>query len=249
MILRQRQQQRVVALGCGLQSRHRHRRRGVAADRLQQDPRQLHADLAHLLGHDEAVALVADQQRRRQAGQPLQPLLRLVQQGLLTVAGQRPVLLGVACPRQGPELRAAAAAEDHRNQGYGGPNSIKEPPLHSPSPRVPAQDPDTVRCLALAGDPAAARSLWRRLVAAAPTVDPALTVLGAELCWAFGRSGALAQLQHLPTAEDCPLDLAEVFPQGTDLARRHGGEDWLCEVYLQLRSHRQTRAAEQLRHR
>lgn len=114
---------------------------------------------------------------------------------------------------------------------------------------MPAPDPDTVRCLALAGDPAAARRLWRRLAAAAPTVDPALTVLGAELCWAFGRSGAArAHLEPLPTTADGPLVLTELFPQGTDLARRHGGEDWLREVYLQLRSHQQIRAAEQLRH-
>ena len=112
-----------------------------------------------------------------------------------------------------------------------------------------APDPDTVRHLSLAGDPAAASTLWRHLVAAAPTGDPALTVLGAELCWAFGRSGAArARLEHLPTAADGPLDLADLFPQGADLARRHGGDDWLRELYRQLRSHKQIRAAEQLRH-
>ena len=93
-----------------------------------------------------------------------------------------------------------------------------------------APDPDTVRHLSLAG-------------------DPALTVLGAELCWAFGRSGAArARLEHLPTAADGPLDLTEMVPQGADLARRRGGDDWLRELYRQLRSHKQIRAAEQLRH-
>ncbi len=94
-----------------------------------------------------------------------------------------------------------------------------------------------------------ARSFWHQLVAAAPAADPALTVLGAELFWAFGRSGAaLAQLEELPTAEESPLEMADLFPQGTDLARRHGGEEWLQELCLLLRSHGQIRAAEQLRH-
>ncbi len=74
-------------------------------------------------------------------------------------------------------------------------------------------------------------------------------MLGAELCWAFGRSGAArARLEHLPTAADGPLDLADLFPQGADLARRHGGDDWLRELYRQLRSHKQILAAEELRH-
>ena len=112
-----------------------------------------------------------------------------------------------------------------------------------------APDPETVRHLSLAGDPVAAGNLWRRLVAAAPRDDPALTVLGAELCWAFGRSGAaLSHLETLPTAADGPLVLAELFPQGTGLARRHGGDDWLLKLYHHLRSLQQILAAEQLRH-
>ena len=104
--------------------------------------------------------------------------------------------------------------------------------------------------MALCGDPPSARSLLRQLVAAAPYVDPALTVLGAELCWAFGhRSSALAQLEELPTAEEWPLEMADLFPQGTDLPNRHGGDGWLQEVHARLRQHHQIRAAEQLRHR
>jgi hypothetical protein len=113
---RQHQQQWILPLGRGLQGRHRHRWTGVAADGLQQDAGELNADLAHLLGHDEAVVLVADQQRRRKPGQTLQALLGLLQQGFFAIAGQGPVLLGVAGPRQRPKPRACAAAQDHRNK-------------------------------------------------------------------------------------------------------------------------------------
>jgi hypothetical protein len=58
---------------------------------------------------------------------------------------------------------------------------------------------------------------------------------------------ALTHLEELPTAEEHPLDMADLFPQGVDLAKRHGGEDWLRELHRHLRSHRQIRAAEQLR--
>jgi hypothetical protein len=42
-----------------------------------------------------------------------------------------------------------------------------------------APDPDTVRRLALGGDPSAARRLWRQLLSASASIDPALTLLGA----------------------------------------------------------------------
>lgn len=112
-------------------------------------------------------------------------------------------------------------------------------------------DPDTntVRRLALGGDPAAARRLWRQLLSAAAATDPALTLLGAELSWAFGRSvAAQAQLEALPTADEQPLELGDLFPQGTGLAALHAGDPWLREVHARLRQHQQIRAAEQLRH-
>ena len=99
MVGGEHQQQGVGAAGGGLQGGHRHGRGGVAAARFEQDRRRLGADLAHLLGHDEAVVLVADQQGRRQMRQPLQPLLGLLQQGGVAVAGQGPVLLGITGPR------------------------------------------------------------------------------------------------------------------------------------------------------
>lgn len=111
-----------------------------------------------------------------------------------------------------------------------------------------APDADSARQLALGGDPAAARILCRRLQAAAEGADPALTVLGAELSWAFGRCGqARAGLEALPTANEQPLQLHDLFPRGADLAARHGGEAWLRELHARLRLHQQIRAAEQLR--
>ena len=63
MVCREHQQQGIIPLGRGLQRCNRHRRGGIAANRLQQDRLGLHADLAQLLGHDEAVVFIADQQR------------------------------------------------------------------------------------------------------------------------------------------------------------------------------------------
>ena len=120
VVRRQDQQQGVIALGRGLKCRHRHRRGRVAAYRLQQDPRRFYADLAHLLGHDEAVIFIADQQWRCQPLQALQSLLGLLQQGFLAAAGQGPILLRIAGAREGPQPGARAAAEDHRNQGADG---------------------------------------------------------------------------------------------------------------------------------
>jgi hypothetical protein len=85
-------------MGQGLQGRHRYRRCGVAAHGLQQDARRLHADLPHLLGHDEAMVFVADQQRGMQPVDPLQTLNGLLQQGFVRGARQGPVLLGVTGP-------------------------------------------------------------------------------------------------------------------------------------------------------
>ena len=73
-------------MGGGLQRCYRHRRGGIAADRLQQDRLGLHADLAQLLGHDEAVVFIADQQGCAEARQALQALLGLLQQGVFSRA-------------------------------------------------------------------------------------------------------------------------------------------------------------------
>ena len=120
MVGRQDQQQGIGAAGGGLQGGDRHGGGGVAAQGFQEDAGGLHADLAQLLSHDEAVILVADQQGRGQLRQALKPLVGLLQQGLIALAGQGPVLLGIAGPGEGPQAGAGAAAEDHRNQGSGG---------------------------------------------------------------------------------------------------------------------------------
>ncbi len=109
-------QHRVGAVVDRLQRRQRDRRRGVAAHRLQQHRGRLGADLAQLVEHQEAVFLVADDQRRAQlearAGQPAQP-----RRGLLEQAGaarQHQELLREAGPRQRPQPRARAPGHDHR---------------------------------------------------------------------------------------------------------------------------------------
>lgn len=73
MIGGQHQQQRIARLLDRLQRRQGDGRRSVAADRLEQDGRPFHAQLAQLLGGEEAVLLVADQPRQadREAVQAL----------------------------------------------------------------------------------------------------------------------------------------------------------------------------------
>ena len=62
VVCRQHKEQGIFPMGGGLQRCYRYRRGGIAANRLQQDRLRLHADLAQLLGHDEAVVFIADQQ-------------------------------------------------------------------------------------------------------------------------------------------------------------------------------------------
>ena len=116
MVGRQYQQQRVLPPSCGLQCCHSDRRRRVPPHRLQQDGVGFNADLPHLLGHDEAMVLIADQQRCLEAIETLQPLLGLLHQGGITLPAEGPVLLWVTRAGQGPEPRACATAEDHRDQ-------------------------------------------------------------------------------------------------------------------------------------
>ena len=81
----------------------------VAADRLQHDARRGDAGGAELLGDQEAVLLVAHDDRRREA------LAVGAQRGLLqqgAIGDQRPKLLGEAFARDRPEARAGAAGED-----------------------------------------------------------------------------------------------------------------------------------------
>ena len=90
--------------------RHRNGGRGIAADGLEDDRLRRRAELQHLLGHDEAMALVADDDGRREIRQAGDALHRLLQHRLL--ADQWQQLLGVQLARERPEPRAGAAGED-----------------------------------------------------------------------------------------------------------------------------------------
>jgi hypothetical protein len=92
----QYKQQGVLAAGGGFQGGYSHRRCGIAAHRFKQNGSRFYADLPQLLGHDETVVFVTDKQGWSQAGKPFQPLLGLLQQGFVVVAGKSPVLLWVA---------------------------------------------------------------------------------------------------------------------------------------------------------
>ena len=60
--------------------RERDRRRGIAAEGLEHDGARLDAQLPQLLGHQEAVRLVADHHRRG-GREPIEPQQRLLQHG------------------------------------------------------------------------------------------------------------------------------------------------------------------------
>ena len=86
----------------------------VAADRLQQDARRDDARGAELLGNQEAVLLIAYDDRWREA------LAVGAKGGFLqqrAVRDERPKLLWEAFTRDGPEACPRAAGEDNRDDG------------------------------------------------------------------------------------------------------------------------------------
>ncbi len=113
VIGRQDQQQRIDALVPGVQRRHRHRRRGIAAHRLQNHHRRLDADRAQLLGHHEAVFLIAHHQRRGDVFGGADPQRGVLQHGVLV--DQREKLFGIGLARERPQPRAATPGEDDGN--------------------------------------------------------------------------------------------------------------------------------------
>ena len=119
MVCGKHEQEGVVALGCCLKSSYGYSRSGVAPHRFEQDRSGLHLDLAHLFGHDEAMILIADQQWAPKRFQSVQPFLGLLEEGVVPIPAERPVLLGVTGPRQGPEACSRAAAENDRDQRGG----------------------------------------------------------------------------------------------------------------------------------
>ena len=97
--------------------RHQHRGRGdcrgaVAADRFQHDARIFYTGGAQLLGDQEAMLLVADNNWRRETR------VGGAQSGFLhhrPVRHQRPELLGEAFPRDRPQPCAGTAGQDNGN--------------------------------------------------------------------------------------------------------------------------------------
>ena len=76
----------ISAIGLALDQRQRGdagRRRGVAADRLEQQRLRRHADLAQLLGDDKAVLLIGDDQRAAKARRAGDAQRRLLQQAVM----------------------------------------------------------------------------------------------------------------------------------------------------------------------
>jgi hypothetical protein len=106
------QQHRVGPVANGVERGSRQGRRGIAADRLQQQGPVRQAEQAQLLGGDETVFLVADHDRRAQ-GQTVEALQGVLQQA--RVAEQGLQLLRMLLARHGPQAGAGAAAENHRN--------------------------------------------------------------------------------------------------------------------------------------
>ena len=89
-------------------------RGGVAPDGLQHDPRALHARLTQLLGHHEAVGLVADHDRGQNPRQTRCAGHGRLQHGLLTPS-QGKELLGEMLTGERPEACSGAAGEDYRD--------------------------------------------------------------------------------------------------------------------------------------
>ena len=84
--------------------------RRVPAVGLQDDGRGCYADLPKLLGHDEAVLVVAHDERRGEAFGVGDAARGFLQQGV--VGNERQELLGIERPRERPQARSHAAGED-----------------------------------------------------------------------------------------------------------------------------------------
>ncbi len=97
-----------------LKSRQRNRRGGVAADRLEQDGARGQPCGPQLLGHREAVSLVAHDDGGAGALDAGEARSRFLQHGL--PAGERQQLFRIQLPRQRPQACARAAGQDHGYQ-------------------------------------------------------------------------------------------------------------------------------------
>jgi hypothetical protein len=113
VIRRSGQQHRIGAIPDRIQRGGRQRRGRIAAGRLQQQGPARQSEFAQLFRGDEAVFLVADDDRRgqRQAFESAQGVLQqafAAQQGLQ--------LLGMLFARNGPQPRSGTSAENNRHQ-------------------------------------------------------------------------------------------------------------------------------------
>ncbi len=106
------QEHRVRILGGDDQSGDGGGGRGVAAEGFENDVARRNPDLTKLLGDDEAMLGVADDERRQERVLVADALDRLLQERGLR--HQRQQLLRIELPRQGPQPRAGAPGQDHR---------------------------------------------------------------------------------------------------------------------------------------
>ena len=110
MVRRHHQQQRIGRRRSDAQRGDAGGRRGIAADRLEQNALRRHAGLAQLLAGDEAVLIIGDQDGGGEALFVGDPQRRLLQQRAL--GDQRQKLFRVHGARHGPKPRAGAAGQD-----------------------------------------------------------------------------------------------------------------------------------------
>ena len=137
VIRRHHQHQRIGLAFGDAQRGNARRRRRVAADRLEQQGFRSRGDLAQLLGDDEAVLLIGNDQRRGEAGLAGDPQHRLLQQA--GIAEERQQLLRIKRARHWPEAGARAPGQDHRmDHAFHYHNRVNQalPTKRFPSPRA-----------------------------------------------------------------------------------------------------------------
>ena len=99
------------------------RRCGVASFGFEQDGAGLEADALDLLGHQEAMFLVADEHRGPGMGQLGEAQGGFLQQGAVAEQGQQG--LGIMLAGQGPQSAACPTGEDHGMNGHGLPQLLE----------------------------------------------------------------------------------------------------------------------------
>ena len=98
VIRRHHEEDSVGILAHGEQCGGRHRRSGVARDRLEHDRLRLEPGAGELLAHEEAVIVVADHDRGRKGRVPAEPLERAAQEAATLAVEEADELLWVHGP-------------------------------------------------------------------------------------------------------------------------------------------------------